>query len=440
MKKTLLFISLLVAQLGFSQLWLSQPTNFAAASRGLDEIRIVNSSVVWATAYDGSGGGANVQEFTLTTNGGDTWTPGTIDVGDTALGINNISPVSGTTAWVCAINGDTGTGSCIYKTDDAGLSWTQQNTAGFQNSTSFINYVHFFDENVGIAAGDPIGSPAKMEIWRTTNGGASWTLITGSAVPNAQSGEWGYNGGNVAVGNTVWLVTNKGRIYKSSDQGLTWTATQTPLTDFSGTSQSGRMAFSDANNGCILKTVSGTTPTYTLYTTSNGGTTWSAGTTFAGQHRILSYIPGTTILVGTSQAAPVGSSYSTNNGTTWVDIDADSQKGVSDFLDGSTGWCAGFSSATEGIYKFFGNLEITDFSGSKHIKAFPNPANSNFTLAVEGVDNYNVKMTDMSGKVVYNQQLSGLENTVDVSKLATGAYFITVSGDNVAETIKILKN
>jgi Secretion system C-terminal sorting domain len=436
MKKLLLLLAFIPFSGLNAQTWISQATGFTDPSRGLDEIIALDANTVWAKAYDGSGGGLEVQEFTMTTNGGTTWTPGVIDVGNPALGINNICPINSTTAWVSAVNPTDGTGSVVYKTSDGGASWEQQNSAGFTSGASFVNFVHFFDANVGFAAGDPANG--EFEIWRSTDGGANWTLVPAANIPPFLSGEYGYNGGNVVVGNVVWMPTNKGRILKSVDQGLTWTVSQAPLTDFGGTAQSGRLAFSDASNGCLLKTV-GTV--YTFYTTSNGGTTWSAGSTFTGTHRLLSYVPGTTVLVGTSQAAPVGSSYSINNGLAWTPIEADMQRGTSSFINGSTGWCAGFSTnaTTDGIFRFDGTLANPTFEAGAAIEVYPNPANNFVTITAE-LDSYDLSVTDLTGKVVLQQSLSGIENSVDVSSLSSGVYLFNINSDNKKETIKVIKN
>ncbi|MDI9256122.1 T9SS type A sorting domain-containing protein [Flavobacterium sedimenticola] len=440
MKKLLLSISFL--SLGFAanaQSWTSQATGFNIASRGIEEINIVDANTVWGLAYDGSGAGATIQEFTLTTDGGATWTPGTINVGDPALGINNISPISATTAWVSAVNGTDGTGSVIFKTSDGGANWDQQNIGGFTNASSFVNYVHFFDANNGMAAGDPING--EFEIYTTNDGGDNWTLVPGANIPNPLSGEYGYNGGNSAIGSTVWLVTNKGRILKSSDMGLTWSVAQAPLTDFGGTAQSGRLIFSDLNNGALLK-IAGTT--YTFYTTTNGGTTWSAGTPFTGTYRLLSYIPGTTTIVATGAGTTTGgtgSAYSSNNGTSWTSIDSGAQRGVSAFFNGTTGWCAGFNTDpfTDGIFKLNGTLANDSFNATS-FKVYPNPANNFVTIATEGLDSYNLRVTDLSGKVMMAKELTGIENTVDVSSYAAGVYFFEVNSGSKSETIKIIKN
>lgn len=448
MKKILLLLSFASFGVANAQSWVSQATGFSDPSRGIEEINIVNANIVWCLAYDGLGPTNVIQEFTKTTDGGTTWTPGIVNVFDTALGINNISPLDANTAWVSAVNGTDGSGSVVYKTTDGGATWFQQLPSGFTSPGSFVNYVHFFDANTGIAMGDPVGSPLEFEIWRTTDGGSNWTQIPGSAIPNPSAAdEYGLNGGNVAVGSSVWLVTTKGRILKSSDMGLTWTVSQAPLTNFGAAlpANSGRIAFSDANNGCLIKT-SGTvaSPVYTYYTTTNGGTTWSAGTPFSGTYRTLAYIPGSTTIVATSAvtAAP-GSAYSSNNGATWTEIDAGEQRGVVAFLDGSTGWCAGFSSDpfTDGIFKFDGTLGNADFSSTKNaFVATPNPANSLVTISSEGIDAYQLNVTDLTGKVVLSKSMTGIENTVDVSSLSNGAYFFTIASDNKTETIKIIKN
>lgn len=449
MKKVLLIFSFLfVGFTSTAQTWEAQATGFVTASRGVSEIKIVNANVVWALAYDGAAPippatePQIIQEFTKTIDGGLTWTPGTINVGNSAYEINNICPVSATTAWVSALTPAEGNG-VIYKTSDGGTTWVRQNNTAFQTTgSSFINGVHFFDENVGIAFGDPVGT--EFEMYRTINGGTTWTAIPGASIPNPLNGEYGYNGGNMFYGNSAWLPTTKGRILKSTNQGSTWTVSQGPLTDFGAAlpAQSGRLSFSDANNGCLLKT-SGTeaSPVYTFYTTSNGGTTWTAGSTFTGTYRVLTYVPGTTTLVATSAGSASGSAFSNDNGTNWTTIDSGEQRGIAAFFDGSTGWCAGFNlnSSTGGIFKLNGTLGNNNFNSAK-FKVYPNPASSVVNLQTEGLDSYTLKVTDLSGKVMTSREFSGIENSLDISSYATGVYFFEINSGSNTETIKIMKN
>lgn len=449
MKKLLLTFSLIALTSTINAQWTSQSTGFSDAYRGLSEIHIIDANTAWALAYDGSGGGANVQEFTMTTDG-TTWTSGAIDVGNPVWEINNISPVSATTAWVSAINnisGDSENGvGYISKTSDGGVSWTPQCQACFQTAgSSFLNGVYFFNANVGVAYGDPVGG--EFEIWRTTNGGSNWTQVPAASIANPLTGEYGYNSVPIAAGGTLWFPTNKGRLYRTTDMGVTWTAAQAPLTDFGAAlpANSGTAIFSDANNGYLLKT-SGTvaTPVYTYYTTTNGGTTWGAGAPFTGTRRILTYIPGTTTIVATSLAAPVGTSVSINNGATWTDVESADQRGASAFLNSTTGWSAGFSDpdplVTEGIYKLTGTLGLDNSTTVAKFKVYPNPANSIVTILTPDVNSAHLSVTDLTGKIVMAKSLSGMENTLDISSLSTGAYFFELTSDNKKDVVKILKN
>jgi photosystem II stability/assembly factor-like uncharacterized protein len=448
MKKLLLCFSLIALTSTINAQWTSQATGFSAASRGLNEIKIVDANTVWALAYDGSGLGSNVQEFTRTTDGGSTWTAGTIDVGNTTLEINNISPVSATTAWSSAIVnlGDPtldGVGT-IVKTTDGGVTWTPQCETCFQVAgSSFLNAVYFWNANVGVAYGDPEGT--EYEIWRTTDGGTNWTRVPGASIANPLSGEYGYNSSPIAAGGTLWFPTNKGRLYRTTDQGATWTASQAPLTDFGAAlpANSGSAIFSSATNGYLLKT-SGTVavPVYTYYTTTNGGQNWSAGTTFTGTRRILNYIPGTTTIVATSQADPVGTSISTDNGASWIEVETAEQRGAAAFLNLTTGWCAGFSAdaLTDGVFKLTGTLGTQNFENATKFKVYPNPASSMVTISAANADSYKLSVTDITGKVVMTKSLSGIENTLDISSLSTGAYFFELSSDKIKDIVKILKN
>lgn len=227
--------------------------------------------------------------------------------------------------------------------------------------------------------------------------------------------------------------------------GVTWTVSQAPLTDFSGTTQSGNVHFSTVNNGCLLKKVN---TTYTFYTITNGGTTWSAASPFTGTNYVLDYVPNTNILVATSAltatstpAGTPGSAYSLDNGTTWTSIDSGTQRGVVSMFDSSTGWCGGFSTdpLTGGIFKLSGNLSNEIFTPSK-FKVYPNPANNFVSITAESADAFNLKVTDLSGKVMMNNELSGIDNTIDVSNYAAGIYLFEIKAGNRTDTIKVVKN
>lgn len=459
MKKTLLFLSLIASISTVNAQWVAQATGFSEESRGLLEIKIVNENVVWALAYDGgtptppATENPDIQEMTMTSDGGLTWTARVINIENPALHLTNISPVSATTAWIGAVDNTLGLGG-VYKTIDGGESWNQQNVPAYLvDGESWFNGVHFFDENVGLTIGDPTGTGAnrRFEIYRTTDGGDTWATLT-TTVPVALADEYGYGGGFEASGDTFWFTTSKGRIFRTNDRGVTWSQFQSPTADFGGYTTPGTSAtlhFSTPSIGCLLRTVrtgpaSNYVYTRTFFTTTNGGQTFTGGAAFSGNRYILNYIPGTTYIVATSQQvtpAAYGTSISLNNGTSFDEVESDLQRGAAAFLSPSIGWCAGFSEdiINGGIYKLETALSNNAVAATK-FKVYPNPASSIVTISNPAVETANLSVTDLTGKVVMTKALNGIENTVDVSALSSGAYFFEIKANDKKEVIKILKN
>lgn len=59
------------------------------------------------------------------------------------------------------------------------------------------------------------------------------------------------------------------------------------------------------------------------------------------------------------------------------------------------------------------------------ITAYPNPATSVLTVAANGLDSYTIRMTDVLGKVIYEEAANGTKK-IDVSDFKNGVYLVTV--------------
>lgn len=380
-KNLLLIIAFTAISLSLMAQWAEQATGFATASRGIRYISAVDAQIAWAAAYDGSGSGAACQDFCVTTNGGNLWTPHTIS-GISALEIAMISAVSDQKAWAAIFPpGSTTTGQGIYKTTDGGVSWTRQTTATFSNAASFVDVVHFFDPGLGFCMGDPING--DFEIYTTDDGGTTWTAVPGSQIPNPVSGEFGIISYYSAVGDIVWFGTNKGRVYKSIDNGHNWT-----VSAISGWgSKYTQPYFRDAMNGICMDKSNGTTGA--MVRTTDGGATWTPITT-TGQvfTNDMAYVPNSDptapawITTGAATGM-TGVTYSFNDGTAWNDMSATlgTQFLATAWINDSVGYAGGFNTdaTTGGMFKFTSSLRLPDFTASQTNVAMGGTVNFNIT-------------------------------------------------------------
>jgi hypothetical protein len=339
--------------------WVIQNSAFATASRGIGFVSAVDANNAWATAYDGSGGGATINEFTRSTNGGTTWTTGQV-LGGSTYGLGNISAVNGTTAWVTVYNGiGNQDNTCgIYKTTNGGTSWVHQPTA-LVGSASFANNVYFWDANNGMCHGDV--RDGYFEIYTTSNGGTSWTRVPQANITGGTpaSGEGGWTSVIEAVGdNTVMFGTNKGKLYISDDKGLHWRISNTGITPATNGGIN-IIAFSDLNNGIVLQTVA----PITMKRTTDAGLNWSTVTpTGAFLSGDICAVPGATnTYVGTGAAdGGTGLSYSFDGGSSWTFFGGTQPKQflAADFVSNTCGWAGGFNENqnNSGMFKMTGVL------------------------------------------------------------------------------------
>ena len=406
--------------------WIQQASGFSTASRGIFNISIADENTVWATAYDGTGSVTNIQEFTKTSNGGDTWTAGTINLGDTDLGIGMIHAYSSTTAWVAAYPNGTGQTGGIWKTTNGGTTWTRQNSASYDNASSFTNVVYFWDANNGFCQGDPINN--EFELYTTTNGGTTWTAVPGANIPDPLSGEYGYTNSYDNAGNNIYFATNKGRIYHSSDKGYHFEVFDTPLSDF----QDGSFSFKDASNGIIVNNEGN------VYRTSNGGQNWSQLSTngIVFTHSVC-WIPGSNTIFTTGAAQDAsGSSYSTDAGENWTTIDSEQHLCIR-FIDAQTGWSGWFNTdaSNGGMWKW--NPTNTNFDNTFNenipLSIYPNPANDLINIVFQENQNIsNLKIFNVSGQLIYenpNNNLSNNKLIINTSSFVHGIYIVQISTD-----------
>ena len=159
------------------------------------------ASLDFIDANTGYAGGDD-QLLLKTTDAGQTWTNLTLPSAPnfSLLDIKFIDANTGYVLGFFIFN------STIWKTTDGGQSWSTQTTAG----ANYLNNLYFLNETTGFASGGSLGG----EMIRTTNGGASWSLVYTDS----------YAKHSIVFLNSLtgYCGSEQGRMYRTTDGGSTW--------------------------------------------------------------------------------------------------------------------------------------------------------------------------------------------------------------------------
>ncbi len=246
-----------------------------------------------------------------TTNGGTTWSIQDPEPVDTITFVSNpassMSFINATTGWVIGIRGQLSnpSGAVLYKTTNGGSSWTRQNLTPWTNGFA----IQFIDASNG------------------------WAVVATGTIPNIS-----------------------GAIIRTTDGGVSWS------TGYTTNHAAAIPFFLNANNGWMIRdtiAISGQGANLVcpceILSTTNGGSTWSM------QLRDLS--PGgyeAMRVVDLSNAWVVGDSgkviRTTNGGSSWAPVTipnmvSGSKNKAAYFLDANNGWIGGSAvSAGEAVF------------------------------------------------------------------------------------------
>lgn len=201
------FAMLMTLTLLLAPHWTMQTSGVNVRLRG---VSAVSQSVVWACGAEST--------VLRTVDGGTTWQKSVV-TGDT-LDFRDIDAVDARTAYVLAIGN--GPASRIYKTTDAGKTWTLQ----FKNEDpkAFLDAMSFWDADNGIVFGDSVDG--QLYILTTNDGGRVWSRVEPRNLPPALANEGAFaaSGTNIAVfgKSHAWIGTgaaSKGRVLHTADRG-----------------------------------------------------------------------------------------------------------------------------------------------------------------------------------------------------------------------------
>jgi photosystem II stability/assembly factor-like uncharacterized protein len=218
---------------------------------GRDETRVIVAR--------GETDGSNPAEIAYSDDSGATWT--NVNVGSTNGQFNEFNlamfALDRNNVWCGTDDG------YIYKSEDAGLTWTAQESGSI--TTAGITCIRFVDEDVGWACGE------GNIVMRTVDGGTSWSAVTG---PTAQAGVDAHVVEPLDR-NRAWIGYEDGDLYYTVDAGVDgWNARS--FTG-SGVGVVQDIRFHNEQHGYLLR--DNASPVANVLETVDGGYSWSGLTT-----------------------------------------------------------------------------------------------------------------------------------------------------------------
>lgn len=305
--------------------WEQQESGTDAGFRGLS---VVSADVAWASGTGGT--------VVRTTDGGTTWVNVSV-AGAEGLDFRDVEAFGESTAYLLAAG--EGDKSRIYKTTDGGKSWAVQFTC--TDPKGFYDAIAFWDETHGIAFSDPLDGKFQL---LATNDGEHWNPLPAAGLPQALNGEGAFAASGTCLisrgEKEVWFVTGgraKARVFHSADRGRSWTANETPVA--AGVESAGifSIAFRDADHGLVVggDYKQPTASEATAAVTTDGGKMWALTSATLPFCSAVAWTGRAWVAVGTS-----GSYTSTDDGTTWTQIDGESYNAVA-FTRNGVGWAVG---------------------------------------------------------------------------------------------------
>ncbi|MGI3200778.1 WD40/YVTN/BNR-like repeat-containing protein [Streptomyces sp. GLT-R25] len=260
-----------------------------------------------------------------TADGGKNWR-NVSPPGAAELEFRDIEAFDGRRAVVLAIG--EGEASRVFRTEDGGSTWTES----FRNTDAkaFYDCITFFDSRHGLAMSDPVDG--RFRILSTRDGGRSWKVLPSAGMPAAQTGEAGFAASGqclVSSGSRdVWMATGgaaRARVLHSSDRGLTWTATDTPIPAGDPARGVFAVAFRDRTHGIAVGgdyRADQASP-QAAATSRDGGRTWTtAGTPPPAYRSGVTWLPHSR--TSALAVGPTGTDLTTDGGRTWRTLDTGS--------------------------------------------------------------------------------------------------------------------
>jgi photosystem II stability/assembly factor-like uncharacterized protein len=260
----------------------------------------------------------------VTTDGGKTWKGAVIDAGN----LNDLQFTGRSNGWVVGKDG------AIYRTVDGGAEWTKIAASGFPVDEDFFK-IAFFSENLGYVLG-------YGGVYKTENAGQDWVNNWLPVVPNR--GAWGMSFVDDTTGYLLgsrYTDPDPPILYRTTNGGASWT----------GVAGSKASVLRTVLAICFVDGMTGWAGGGVIMKTTDGGETWTTQVPIATVREFYFLSAANGFAVGGKTILRTK-----DGGASWENVTPNDDR-IKDlrsvyFLDASNGWVAGRGAdeQTGGVY------------------------------------------------------------------------------------------
>ncbi|HSL42128.1 MAG TPA: hypothetical protein VK897_01775 [Anaerolineales bacterium] len=236
----------------------------------------------------------------------------------------------------------------LYHTADGGLSWSISSTPFSAGDLSFVNASEgWMLADLGVGAGSN-----AVAVFQTTDGGATWSQTYTNDPNDPESGDslplGGIKADLVPINmQTAWVggvVYSPGTpyFYRTGNGGRTWVPVPLELADGAEELELGinedQIKFVSADVGFMALYMAGEAPRTAIYTTNNGGNTWTLTPTLIPESGQVEFLSAEEAVIYNGEQFYV----TRDAARTWTTVSPDIVFGDSfltmDFVTPSAGW------------------------------------------------------------------------------------------------------
>jgi hypothetical protein len=220
----------------------------------------------------------------------------------------------------------------------------------------FYDALSFFNDNEGIAMGDP--TEDCLSILATRDGGNSWQKISCDNLPKVEKGEAAFAASNTNIAiveDHVWIASGgkRARVFHSADKGKSWEVFDTPIVQGKAMTGIYSIDFYNKNTGIVFggdwenkdfnegnKAI-----------THDGGKTWNliSNGEGPGYRSSVRFVPGS-MGQGIVAVGSPGISYSRDQGKNWTELSKEGFYAI-EFVNDSVAFASGRNRISRLVFK-----------------------------------------------------------------------------------------